>query len=654
MNSLIDYLAYLVVKIVGVFIRLMPAGLALGVGRLMGLIAYYVDMKRKSLVYLNLKVAFAQDKKPQEIKRLTKKFFMNFGQNIIELFRLPLMNTQNFENFVEVVGKENVDEGAKQGKGIILLAMHYGSWEIASLAPAMMGRPYKVFVRPQPRFKRLNNLLNSYRTSTGANIIERGMGVRGLINCLKNNEVIGMVVDQGGRDGTLMPFFDRQASMAVGAIRLALKMDVVLCFSIIVRQKGARHRLIIHTPLKLIKTGNMEKDIKANLAQLTPLMEDYIRKGPEEYMWFYKIWKYSKESVIAILNDGKTGHLRQSQAIANSLAVLLQDKGMKTAIKTFDVGFKNDFLRKLFSLAVPLVHNILYTTRLNFIKKFLTKGSFQQVVSSKADFIISCGSATAGLNYLLSEDQQAKAIVILKPGMLNIKKFDAVILPQHDKPKLRDNVIITKGAPNLINKKYLEEQSEQLLKRFSHLKIGGGYKVGLLLGGDTKNHVLSEKSVRIMINQLKELANEEMVELLVTTSRRTPAKIESLLQRELRKYPRCRLLIIANQHNVPEAVGGILGVADAVVVSGDSISMISEAASSGKPTLVFPMEERLNNSKATMKHNSFIDMLNEQNFILSTEPQNLKESLYNIAKNKIQLIKLDDYSLIAEGLKNLI
>ncbi len=654
MNSLIDYLVYLIVRSISLFIRFLPAGMALGVGRVTGLIAYYVDIKRKSLVYLNLKVAFAQDKKPCEIKRLTKQFFMNFGQNIIELLRLPLMNTQNFEDFVEVEGKENVDEAAKKGNGVILLAMHYGSWEIASLAPAMMGRPYKVFVKPQPRFKRLDNLLNSYRTRTGADIIERGIGVRGLINCLKNNEVIGMVVDQGGRDGMLMPFFDRQASMAVGAIRLALKMDVAICFSIIVRQNGFRHRLTIHEPLKLIKTGNMESDIKANLSQLTPLMEDYIRKGPQEYMWFYKIWKYSKESVIVILNDEKTGHLRQSQATARCLATLLQKKGMKTEIKTFDVNYKSVFAQTFFSLLIPLVHNVLYTNRLGFVKGFLTRESFQRVVSSKADFIISCGSSTAGLNYLLSEDQQAKSIAILKPGLLSIKKFDAVILPQHDKSKPKENVIITKGAPNLITKKYLEEQSEQLLKRFSHLKIGGGYKVGLLLGGDTKNHILSEKSVRIVINQLKELANEEKVELLVTTSRRTPVKIESLLQRELRKYLRCRLLIIANHHNVSEAVGGILGVADAVVVSGDSISMISEAASSGKPTLVFPMEERLKSAKIASKHNRFIDILNEQNFILSTEPQNLKESLYNIAKNKIQLIKLNDNPSIEEGLSNII
>ena len=63
---------------------------------------------------------------------------------------------------------------------------------------------------------------------------------------------------------------------------------------------------------------------------------------------------------------------------------------------------------------------------------------------------------------------------------------------------------------------------------------------------------------------------------IITTSRRTPKKIENLLQREFKRHPACRLLIIASSNNVPEAMGGILGVSDLVIVSGDSISMVAE------------------------------------------------------------------------------
>ena len=87
--------------------------------------------------------------------------------------------------------------------------------------------------------------------------------------------------------------------------------------------------------------------------------------------------------------------------------------------------------------------------------------------------------------------------------------------------------------------------------------------------------------------QIKEAALHYNADILMTTSRRTPSAIEQIILKELKNFERCSLCIIANQRNIPEAVGGILGLSDLVIVSGESISMVSEALSSGKRTIVF-------------------------------------------------------------------
>lgn len=652
-----ESIIYYSVRVFGFFIRCLPINLALWIGKGIGMFAYYFDIKHKSRAYANLKMAFAHSKSPNEIKQITKTLFKNYGQNLMELLRMPLLTPEKFSKIVTVEGKDHVTQARKLGKGVIILPMHFGSWELASLSCAMLGYPYKMFAKPQKKYSRLDDLLNSYRACGGSVVLSRGSGTRDFIRGLKNNEVIGMVVDQGGRDGVSVPFFNRQARMSIGAIRMGLKMGVPICFSAIVRENGFHHKMVIHEPFDLKNTGDLDADIVSNLKMITKVMEQYICKYPAEYMWFYKIWKYSNEANITILSDGKPGHLRQSQAVARMTEKALGERSINATTKIVLIAFRNKFRARLFSVLSMLSHPFVYQGRLECLKWFLADESFQGIATMKTDFIISCGSSIAGVNNLLSCDSNAKSIVILKPGLLNYGRFDLVVLPQHDEPKKkkRKNLFaITYATPNLVVSEYLKEQSQALLNRYSHLKSSHKPKVGLFIGGNSKTVFLSERQIKILIRQIKEVLKEINMDILITTSRRTPTRIEQLFYREFKKHPCCPLLILANQENVSEAVGGILGLCDIAVVSGDSLSMISEAASSGENTIVFLPQMKAKVLKGENKHGAFIERLNAQGFVLSSSVNNIGQSIYDVAKGKIQTRKIDDNEIILEAVRKVI
>ncbi|MCR4337255.1 MAG: mitochondrial fission ELM1 family protein [Candidatus Omnitrophica bacterium] len=660
MSSWIESILYCLVKGLATVVRRLPGSVAMAFGAGLGTIVYYCNRKHRSNVLANLRMAFSDSKSPKEIQKIAKEVFQNYGKNIIELFRLPLLKN-HLDEYVQIEGKEHVDEALKNGKGAILLAMHFGSWEMASIAGSMMGHPYKVLVKPQKKFLRLTALLNSYREGGGSSgVLERGFGTRDLVKSLHNNEVIGMVVDQGGKEGVHVPLFGREASLSSGAIRIGLKFNVPICFAVIVREQGARHRLILHPPFQWDKQGSLEEQVVSCLKNVAQMMEKYIRKYPQEYMWFYKIWKYSKESVILILDDGKTGHLRQSQALAQALQEGLAIRGVSARSEIKQVKFKNSFSAKALTLLTLFIPRFLCQGRLEWLKWFLTEESFKEVMSIKANFVVSCGSSNAAMNYLLATDCQAKSVAILKPSILGYRRFDLVILPEHDQgPQVKENnrIVFTKGAPNLITPEYLEDQTQKFLAHFSHLKLRNNTKIGFLLGGDTKDYPLSEMAVRRIIHQIKEAAEEFNADILVTTSRRTSVKIENMVYRELRRHTRCRFLIIANQHNVPEAMGGILGLSDILVVSGDSISMVSEAASSGKKTIVFsvaPDTDQGQLDRHRHKHNRFLDVLHEGGYIFCSHPNNIRESIASIMKNKIHLKPLDDHQKLLEAVERLV
>ncbi len=657
MLTFLENCFYYLLSALGWFFRILPVNAALGIGKAMGLLVYYLDMKHRTLAYSNLKIAFADSKSPEQIRHMTKGLFKNFGQNIIEIFRLPLMSQGQFKKYVQIERREHVEEALKQGRGVILLAMHYGSWELASLTCAMLDHPYQVMVKPQKIFPRLEKLFNSYRSCGGSVVLSRGMGTRDLLKSLKNNEINAMVVDQGGKDGVRVPLFNRQASLSDGAIRIALKYDVPICFTLITRQKGPYHRLIIHKPFEILKTGDFEQDVITNLKKIAELMEQYIRQSPHEYTWFYKIWKYSNESKTLILNDGRTGHLRQSQAVAQSLSDALNERKISSQIQIADVLYKSQSRGLVLNLSACLIPAAVYQGRLGFLKRFLLPPVYEELIKSRFDFIISCGSSLRGLNYILSRDSQAKSVLILKPGILGFKRFDLVLLPQHDAPQpdLRNGrVVVTQGALNLITPRYLEEQKQLLLRRFTHLRLRQRLTIGLFLGGPTKRQKMAEQSVRILINQMKGTAEELNAEILATTSRRTSKGVEQLLQRELKGSGRCPLLILASRSDIPEAVGGILGLADIVVVSGDSISMVSEAASSGKNTIVFPLSGIRQRFTRPNKQQRFIEQLQAQGYILVSPVKEIGQAILYIAKNKTQTKRLDDQKIVSAAVRRIL
>lgn len=644
MNSLIESAIYYLIKIVSFVLGLLPSDFALWIGRMIGKFGYYLGLKGKQVAYNNLRIAFCATKTDKQIRRMLKDCYEHYGQNVVELARLPLTGKTGYQKIVRLEGKEHIDQAIARGKGVIFLAIHSGNWELSSLVGSMVGYPYSLIAHVQRRTPLLSKLLMSYRVAAGAKIITTGGGVREIIRRLKANEIVTLVVDQGGKDGQLIEFFGRQASMSTGAIRLALKYGASICLVDISRHADGQHRLVVDEPLELERSGNEADDVSVNLAKIVKRFEAKISQHPQEYLWFYKIWKYSNNINVLILDDGRVGHLRQSQALALLVANALKVRGKNVQQKIAAVQFRNAFTKRLCALTSFLGQWFSAFRSAGWLRVLLTRESFEQLTSIKADYLISCGSAVAGAHFLSVPWQAAKSMVILKPGFLSFEHFNLVVLPEHDVPARvhpKAKIAVTRTALNLVNTQYLTEQSQLLLSRFSHLKDNYRTKIGVLIGGNTKNVEFTESTIKMVIHQLKEVALQLNADILLTTSRRTPENVEQLIWRELKKFERCALLVSATHGNVPEAVGGILGLSDYLVVSGESISMVSEAVASGKKTVVFAVG-RTNADAKGNKYEQFVDKLNEQGFLAACPVKGIGQTLYNAMRDKIRFKSLND------------
>jgi KDO2-lipid IV(A) lauroyltransferase len=645
MDSAIDYLSCILFRFCGSIVRLLPLKMSFFLGRRLGDLCYCFDFKHKVLVYANLKKAIGGNLSPSSISKLSRKFYRSFGQNLMEIFLIPLVDKEYMKKYVKIEGLEYVKEGFKKGKGVILLAVHEGSWEFSNIICANLGFPFLLLVRDQ-RFPRLNALLNSYRSSRGCRIIQRRNGTRQLIESLRNNQSIGMTADQGGKSGFLVDFFGKRASMPVGAVRLALKYGPTILPVFFVRERGPFIRVIVSPPFQIRKTEEPERDVQENLARIVSIFEGFIRSYPQEYLWSYKIWKYSDERKILILNDGKVGHLRQSQAVAQIISAELDSRGIKVHSQELRLSFAGR-LRQIF-LTLSSLPGSKYSCQgcLWCLRQFIDRESSESLLSESPDMVISCGSSLAAANLILARENLAKSIVIMRPSFLSARKFDLVIMSRHDNPPRRKNIAVTEGALNLIDKPYLDKAKTQLA-RSTGIKDGLLY-LGVLLGGDSKNFSLDREVIARVIQEIKAAADQLDAGLLVTTSRRTSKDIEMLVNEELQDYPRCRLLVIANEKNIPEAVGGILGLSSAVVISPESISMVSEAVSSRKPVFVFE-------SKGLgRKHRRFLKYFAQKKYLSLVEASNLKVALRKACVEQGERSVPNNNALITEAVKKIL
>lgn len=210
----------------------------------------------------------------------------------------------------------------------------------------------------------------------------------------------------------------------------------------------------------------------------------------------------------------------------------------------------------------------------------------------------------------------------------------------------------TKAALNLITPAYLRQQEQQLLNRYSHLKSNVRTKIGVLLGGDAKGVTFTEAQAALLVRQLKEAAAHYNADILITTSRRTAAAVDALIAKAFKGFDHCALCIIANENNIPEAVGGILALSDIVIVSGESISMVSEAAASGKRTIVYAPQGDYGGDDG-LKYTRFVQRLSGEGYVLACGIKDLGGAIMTMMSRKVTLKVLNDRAALAAAFEDM-
>ena len=239
---------------------------------------------RKGVAEKNLQKAFPNWSK-KKINLTLKKTYIFFSNNLINFISFP----RSWKNIqFSVSGKKFLKDSFIEGKGIIMITGHFGSWEIlgkwlGDYADLFVGIAFKQKNAGAHRF-----FIEQRELSNTKHIFKRESFDK-MYNVLQQNGILGLVSDQdAGKRGVFVNFFGIPASTPKGVALFHINKKAPMVFATCVQTELLKYKIEFIPILCEVKT------IEYITQEYTQILERYIKKFPEQYFWFHRRWKTIK------------------------------------------------------------------------------------------------------------------------------------------------------------------------------------------------------------------------------------------------------------------------------------------------------------------------------------------------------------------------
>ena len=254
--------------------------------------------------------------------------------------------------------------------------------------------------------------------------------------------------------------------------------------------------------------------------------------------------------------------------------------GMISQVEGMAKALNAEYNHKIVRLSFPWN---LIPPKFTPISKIILKDKTYLTENETLDLIISCGRKSVIPSILLKKKNPKIFTIHIQNPKVSFKNFDAIIAPEHDSLN-GDNVYSSKGAIH-----YITEQEINKAKLYLSDKIKSQKLVSLILGGPNKYYSFDKDQLNKIFNEIRSNFISKGYAVIVIPSMRTPKMIIDLAIEEFGADG-----YVVNSVD-KQAYLSAFALATNIVVTCDSTSMISEAATSGKPIFVAHMKAKKNN-----------------------------------------------------------
>ncbi len=282
---------YLLYLVGGFITRIIPVTICYFLAEIVGRVYYLFAKNDRVELADNLRIILGKDKDEKLINKHIRRIFVNFGKYLVDFFKFSRFTKEYLTKKIKMIGVERLNDYIAEGKGVILVSLHLGNWELGGAVLAAMGYPTNAIVL-EHKDKRINAFFVNQREINNMKGIPLGFQLKQCFKVLKNNEILAIV---GDKDYTLtgeyMEFFGHEALMPKGPAVLSLKTGAPIIACCVPRNEDDTFNFVFDAPEKYTPTGNFDEDVKNIMKSYLAIFEKYIKNYPNQWYAFKRVWK---------------------------------------------------------------------------------------------------------------------------------------------------------------------------------------------------------------------------------------------------------------------------------------------------------------------------------------------------------------------------
>jgi Kdo2-lipid IVA lauroyltransferase/acyltransferase len=287
-----ENLEYWLVVAVARLLGRIPRGLARLLASMLACIVYLSFGRLRRVGMRNLQLAIPE-LSPKARKKILRGVYRHLAWQLVEFCRMPRFTAENTRNWLRTQGLDHYLAAQAQGKGVLVLTGHLGAWELSSFYHSLMGHPMGMVIRRLDN-RRLDDFVNSIRCLHGNQIIHKDDFGRSLLTSMHAGGTVGILMDTNMTppQGEFVKFFGIEACTATGLAHIARKTGAAVLPGFMLWEPAERQYVLHFGPqIEIPHSEDAAADILAGTQLCTDVIEAWIRRYPDQWLWIHRRWK---------------------------------------------------------------------------------------------------------------------------------------------------------------------------------------------------------------------------------------------------------------------------------------------------------------------------------------------------------------------------
>jgi KDO2-lipid IV(A) lauroyltransferase len=224
---------------------------------------------------------------------VARRAFRNFGKFVIDFVRFPIITREEIRRRLAFSQWVELDEAMASGRGVLLVTMHFGVFDLGAAALAAYDYPISAITEDYG-YQKMDDLIHGSREKLGMKVIPSDTVVRQVFRALKQGELLAVAIDvpPPGQEITV-DLLGAPAVVSAAPARIALRTGAWVVTAMVLRgpEKDAIIRPILDfRSVRYEPTGDEERDVRELTQQIMRAIEPLVREHPEQWFIFRPVW----------------------------------------------------------------------------------------------------------------------------------------------------------------------------------------------------------------------------------------------------------------------------------------------------------------------------------------------------------------------------